>query len=100
MSNVQDGLYTVVCGYEMDPCDLLTNSHEQIVAASIPFVQAAHITRTLNEHGEGDMQYWMIPASLHDHLQADAPHSCGHSGTMVWIDTRDAGIEVGHVREG
>lgn len=61
--------YTVLCGYEYDPNELynMALGHDyrpQVVADQIDFNNAAHILRTLNEHGEGDMVYFIVPSVM------------------------------------
>lgn len=63
--------YTVVCGYEWDVSKLVDDDNKfvgSIIASDVDFTQAAHITRTLLEHGEADMTYWMLPSVLYGKL--------------------------------
>lgn len=62
-------MYAVICGYELDPCDLMReggHGRPQIIA-EVPFPDAAHITRTLLEKGESDMSYYMLPLRMYSH---------------------------------
>jgi hypothetical protein len=68
--------YTVVCGYEFDIGELVQRADDpvvhtftgSIIATDIEFGSAAHLMRTLEEHGEGDMTYWMLPSRLYHAL--------------------------------
>jgi hypothetical protein len=67
----ENQLYTVVCGYEWNVAQLLDTENKfvgNVIADDVSFTQAAHITRTLLEHGEPDMVYWMLPAGLYGKL--------------------------------
>lgn len=74
-----DDLYTVVCGYEWMPTEMLEYSvtrsaigaprFPSVVSAYTPIGSASHLVRTLKEHGEPDMCYWMIPSILYEFLE-------------------------------
>ncbi|KKM83765.1 hypothetical protein LCGC14_1306100 [marine sediment metagenome] len=62
-------LYAVVCGYELLSHDISNNTNSyELIGMFLSFNDAAHITRTLREHGERDMAYIMIPNSLFIHI--------------------------------
>lgn len=61
------GKYDVLCGYEVLP-ELWLQGRETLypVARCIDFNSAAHLMRTLEEHGEGDMTYIMMPSGIYE----------------------------------
>lgn len=68
-SAIRDNSYTVYCGYEYSWYEGLglLNGHKnqpQIIADGLDFNDAAHIVRTLNEKGEPDMTYGMVPSEV------------------------------------
>lgn len=102
----EDDFYAIVCGYELTPHDIVKGrdvSHYMIVASDIPFVDAAHITRTLLEKGERDMRYYMVPAyfTRDDAMDAQGeaykvnhPEMCGET----WCDQPHAHLPHSAVR--
>ena len=75
MDNLEGGLdggvkYTVICGYEFDSeaiNDWLNgadNHPPQHLGSYLDYSAAAHIVRTLNEKGEPDMIYTMLPTVI------------------------------------
>lgn len=81
-------LYTVVCGYEYEPIDLLhaligpiegwgQPGVPQVVAGGVELHKAQHILRTLTENGEPDMCYWMLPNQMWTFLVANAVPDLG-----------------------
>ncbi len=71
--------YTVLCGYEFEPASLLETYSEgkqqdtdnlkrpympQVIAHGVSLSSASHLVRTLDEHGEPDMVYFMVPAGI------------------------------------
>ena len=62
--------YAVICGYELDVHNFVgypDTMHVQFIGQYLEFNDAAHIIRTLNEKGESDMNYFMLPQSLFAH---------------------------------
>ncbi len=48
--------YTVISGYELTGHDLMSRPNDySLIGMHLDFVNAAHIVRTLLEHGEPDM---------------------------------------------
>ena len=77
--------YAVICGYEFDVHNLVGDAlgqHPQIIGQFLELNDAAHIVRTMNEHGEADMNYVMLPQGLfyhymrfdEAHCEVEAPH--------------------------
>lgn len=75
-----EDLYTVVCGYEYEPVDIVRVLDEsdmhphlpQVIADRVSMTSAQHLVRSLNEHGEPDMCYWMLPHQLYRFFQESA----------------------------
>lgn len=76
--------YSVVCAYELSQWELLqeifdpwldigvSKTHINLVANRIEFHHAAHLVRTLQEHGERDMHYYCIPSILYEVIRDPA----------------------------
>lgn len=78
MPDYARGKYDVLCGYEFTVEEWInpstyavggTPSHPSIVARCITMDSAAHLLRTLREHGEPDMTYFMCPSEIWEVLE-------------------------------
>ena len=95
----QDGTYevhyAVLCGYEIDPSDLvkdlIPDRHRylpQIIAQDRTLNQAAHMVRTLDEQGEGEMCYYMIPQTLMEVFHHGSLPGAGYVGHTLEVSAR------------
>lgn len=73
MDNPDPGsnLYTVYCGYEYTFAEGIRHGQfPSIIGRNLPFNDAAHILRTLDEKGEADMVYGVLTDDLYDTLHS------------------------------
>lgn len=63
--------YTVYCGYEYTFAEgIRLGQFPSIIGRDLPFNDAAHILRTLDEKGEADMVYGVVPDDLYNLLHS------------------------------